>query len=173
MRLNTTPLRTSQSGFALVVALLLMVALSFIGVTALRNVSLQEKMAGNFFFRLAMTHESEGAQRTAIQRTLQITAAGLSGSAGDPPEPVNQASVAYWSNPANWATVANSTSLSTLRPADTKALLEAFPGENPLAPSNVGNSSSKVNYFRTGTRTVEAATGATVIVQQWSMQPRE
>jgi hypothetical protein len=171
MRSKCSPVG-NQRGFALVVALLLMVALSFIGVTALRNVNLQEKMAGNFFFRLSMTHESEGAQRTEIQKTLLITAAGNTGGAGDPPSPEPQASLAYWSNPASWSGATSATSLSTFRPANTSAILERFQGQNPLATTSTGVR-KEVSYFRTSTRTVEAATGATVVIQQWSTQASE
>jgi Tfp pilus assembly protein PilX len=58
---------SSQTGFTLVVALLLLVALSLVGVAALRNVSLQERMAGNQYFRSISLDESRSTLRSVEQ----------------------------------------------------------------------------------------------------------
>ena len=58
---------SGQKGFVLIVALMLMVALSFLGVSALRNVTLQERMTGSQYYRTIALHESDGALRYARQ----------------------------------------------------------------------------------------------------------
>jgi Tfp pilus assembly protein PilX len=99
-----------QQGFALVVALLLMVALSLVGVAALRNVSLQERTAGNQYFRSISLNEARSVMRTIEQK--YHSEFGIS-SIGNVPEPVSGATswttidqaaagAAVWSKAASW-----------------------------------------------------------------------
>jgi Tfp pilus assembly protein PilX len=169
-RLKSRLLARSERGFTLVVALLLMVALSFIGVTALRNVTLQEKMAGNFFFRVALTHENESALRTASQDVATKASSGVAGW----PNPVNQASLAYWGNASNIATItATAQTPAALKPGvsnvyATEATEPAPP--DTLSANSEGRPAVQVRYFRTSVSSVEAATGASAAVQDWTVR---
>jgi type IV pilus assembly protein PilX len=164
------PIARFERGFTLVVALLLMVALSLIGVTALRNVSLQEKMAGNFFFRIALTHENESALRTASQDVATKAPSGVASW----PNPVNQASLAYWSKASNVSAItATAQTPAALKPGVSNVY--ATEATDPLPPdtlnSNVdGRPVVLVRYFRTTVNSTEAATGASAAVQDWTVR---
>ena len=58
----------SQKGIALVVALVLLIAVTLVGLAAIRGTSLQEKMAGNSFDREVSFQATEAALTTGAQR---------------------------------------------------------------------------------------------------------
>jgi Tfp pilus assembly protein PilX len=62
----------SEGGFTLVVALLLLVALTFVGISALRNVTFQQKMTNNAYFRAVSFNEANGTLRLAQQEMLDL-----------------------------------------------------------------------------------------------------
>jgi hypothetical protein len=171
--------RTEQSGFVLIIALLLLVALSLIGAAALRNVSLQEKMAGNFFFRTTIAHEAESALRAARNNALvgleaqNITWVFDSAPRGWNGDILPEMSVAYWKNPANWENT------KTIANANTGIAVDSSLGaarwnveRSDLSRSfDVGaNANLTVLYLRASSITVEQGTGATAVVQEWFKQ---
>jgi hypothetical protein len=169
----------NQKGFVLVVALLLLVALSLIGATALRNVSLQEKMAGNFFFRTTVTHEAESALRAARNNAqVGLEAQNISWVLDSAPRGWNggllsEVAVSYWKNPANWANTQTVVNANTLIKADpslgaTRWNVEQS-GELPDARGG-SNAGLKVVFLRGSAITVEQGTGATAVVQEWFQQ---
>jgi Tfp pilus assembly protein PilX len=178
MKMTSKPLalQRAERGFALVITLLLLVALSLVGVTALRNVSLQEKMAGNFFFRSSIGQEAEAVARYARQR---VDKASVDSNARFPEVFIQttptignwtglakDSSLAFWSNPANWTAGAATTNLSTTRPADTKSSIEQLAGTHIFYQDS---SPIPVNFFRMTGRATETATGSASVVQEWSM----
>ncbi len=162
-------------GFALVVALLLMVALSFIGVSALRNVSLQEKMAGNLYYRTIALHESEGALRFARQRVESdwqndaIPAANNETSLGVWGKIVSQPTLAFYSLAANWSSATTLTSLLSTRPVATQYVIEQFPSKIPKCGTGTN---CDATFVRSSARAVDPVTNAAVVTQEWAMYPK-
>ncbi|MBN2856212.1 MAG: hypothetical protein JXK51_08215 [Halothiobacillaceae bacterium] len=68
-------LRARQQGVALVVALVLLVVVTLVGLAAIRGTSLQEKMAGNTFDRAQAFQLTEGAVDLAA-RTIVLATPG-------------------------------------------------------------------------------------------------
>ena len=170
---STTPRLRLESGFALIVALLLMVALSFLGVTALRNVSLQEKMVGNYYHRSVALQESEGTLRTARQVTESawksdsLPASNASNSLGIWNGLVMDPSLAYFSDPATWSSgVASATGLLSARPVTVNYGLEQW--DSSLAKCGSGET-CRVANIRSTARAVDPVTSATVVTQEWAM----
>ncbi len=164
-----------QSGFALIVALLLMVALSFIGISALRNVTVQERMAGNQYYRTVALHESEGALRYArqvIQSTWQsdaIPAPNASSSIALWSGLVAQSSIAFFASGANWSAATNIASLLSTRPLSAQYVVETL--DSNAAPCD-DKTECKSYFIRSSTRVVDPVTNASVVTQEWSTYPK-
>jgi type IV pilus assembly protein PilX len=62
---STTPARTAQRGVALVIALILLVIGTLIGLAAIRNTTLQERMSANMYDRSLAFQRAEAALRAA------------------------------------------------------------------------------------------------------------
>lgn len=170
-RLNAS----KQVGFVLIVALLLMVALSFIGVTALRNVTLQERMASNQYYRTVALHESEGALRYArqvIQSTWQndaIPAPNASSSIALWSNLVSQSSIAFFASAANWSSATTIASLLSSRPLSAQYAVETF--DAGAAPCGTGTE-CRSYFIRSSTRVVDPVTNASIVTQEWSTYPK-
>ena len=67
--------RTSQRGVALVVALILLIVITLVGLAAIRGTVMQQKMASNLFDRQISFQSAEAAMRAAA--TLVATNPGL------------------------------------------------------------------------------------------------
>lgn len=165
----------SHRGFALVVALLFLVALSLVGVAALRSTSLQEKMAGNLYFKSLSMQDAEAALRSTAARMdslLGPTATSV---------PATSASSPNWRNftpqfalssqlraPASWSGTRTVASLS--RPTvGVNAVTESF-GISELAGCDVNAArpgACKFQFTRMSSRAVDSVTGASSIVQQY------
>jgi type IV pilus assembly protein PilX len=175
--------RAQVGGFSLIVALLLMVALSFIGVSALRNVSLQEKMAGNLYYRTVSMHESEGALRFAQQRIASAWATDAITSATTVTTPEMWSSVAgvvptlsFFSAASTWANSVSLTSFLTSRPINAQYVVEQLDSASARGSqigSDSGDTGVKVKYFRSSARAVDPATNASVVTQEWAMYPTD
>lgn len=182
MRVHDHPIATSSrpssQGFALVVALLLMVALSFIGVSALRNVSLQEKMSGNLYYRAVALHEAEGALRFARQRVEadwqsdSIPAANFESTLGVWGKLVDKPMLSYFTLAANWATATSLTSLLSARPVASQYVIEQLPGKIPRCGSTPNPSDCDAVFVRATARAVDPATNASIVTQEWAMYPK-
>jgi Tfp pilus assembly protein PilX len=175
---GTRRLAHSQNsrGFALIVALLLMVALAFIGVSALRNVTLQEKMAGNLYYRTIALHESEAGMRFARQRIesdwLQdtIPAGNSEETLGTWGAVVGTPSLSFFSKAANWSSATTINSLLSSRPVDAQFTVEQFaPPRDILCGSG---QQCNFLYVRSSARAVDTLTGAAVVTQEWAKYPK-
>jgi Tfp pilus assembly protein PilX len=169
---------SKSQGFALVAVLLLMVALSLVGVAALRNVSLQEKMAGNLYFRMISFQDAEGG----LRKTTAYMDSQLGATASAPPAPLNSdanwrdlnpkgSDAPHWRSTAAWSgTAAYSPLNSTVM--NGNAVTESLGTTGQIIPCEVNNQKTKacdVLMTRMSVRVQDPATGATSIVQQhWS-----
>ena len=166
---------SSQKGFALIVALMLLVALSFIGVSALRNVTLQERMTGNQYYRTVALHESDGALRYArqvIQSAWQsnaIPAPNASGSIALWSNLVPQSSIAFFASSANWSGATTVPSLLSTRPVAAQVAIEIL--DQGAAPCD-SNTECRSYFIRSTTRVVDPVTNASVVTQEWSTYPK-
>jgi type IV pilus assembly protein PilX len=167
--------RKSDHGFALVVALLLMVALSLVGIASLRGTALQEKMSGNLYFRSLAFQEAEGALRSTVAKidskiglstASPITA--LSSDVDWKPRINVGSNNAYWSLGSSWTSTGTRINSSALT---VNATTEDI-GDGPQLPScekKIGANACQVKFTRMTTRAIDPATGAAIIVQQhWS-----
>lgn len=165
----------SQRGFALVVALLILVALSLVGVAALRSTSLQEKMAGNLYFKSLSMQDAEAALRSTAARMDKLlgpTATSV---------PATSASSEDWRNfmpqfalssqlraPASWTETRAFGSLSR-ETVGVNAVTESF-GISELAGCDVNAArpgACKFQFTRMSSRAADSVTGASSIVQQY------
>ena len=176
-----------EQGFALLVAVLLMVALSFLGITALRNVSLQERMAGNSYYRAIATQEAEAGLRYTRQSVDAVAQSSSSifdpkGSVSVPGTwtgPVGSAAQSFWANASNWSSTSSPASLNASRPLTTRVTIEQYPGNNPFCPASSasaagsGKKTCPANFFRATARATDNTTGAAAVVQDWSMYPAD
>ena len=167
--------RSNVRGFSLITALLLLVALSLIGVAALRNVSLQEKMAGNFYFRTTALQDAHGALRqargevegwvaSASAPALSVTSTPSSWS-----ETIAAGATAkFWADPSNWsgASTAVATAGMTANWAREGELAKHFVCADSVAGCSV-------NYIRMTARTTDSATGAAVVIQDLNVYPTD
>ena len=166
---------SKQEGFALIVALMLLVALSFIGVSALRNVTLQERMAGNQYYRTVALHESDGALRYArqvIQSAWQGDAMPVptaSGSIALWGNLITQSSIAFFASGANWSGATTVPSLSSTRQVAAQVAIEVL--DQGAAPCD-SNTECRSYFIRSTTRVVDPVTNASIVTQEWSTYPK-
>ncbi len=85
--------RQSQQGIALVVALVLLVVITLVGLAAVRGTIIQQKMAANMFDRQIAFQSAEAAMREAQSRLLS--------QPGDVARNCQSASVTCLANPFN------------------------------------------------------------------------
>jgi Tfp pilus assembly protein PilX len=85
------PYRASQRGVALVVALILLLVVTLVGLAAVRGTIMQQKMAGNMYDRQIAFQNAEAAMRAA--------AASIPTSPGDIARNCQSASVVCLANP--------------------------------------------------------------------------
>jgi type IV pilus assembly protein PilX len=171
-----------QNGFVLVVALLLLVALSFIGVSSLRNVSLQERMAGNTYYRILSSHDADAALRLArasidkvrfdpTEQFGSTTPTGWQSSVGD-------SSTAFWTSASTWTSAAGATGLAVAtNPLDVRWSVEQQPGTIPGCPQrstiNSGIGDCRAYFLRSTSRASDSVTGAAAVLQDWAMFPAD
>ena len=167
------------NGFALVVVLLLMVALSMVGVASLRSITLQEKMAGNLYFRSLAFAEAESALRATVAR--------MDGKVGltveTPPAPDSAdlnwktliptgSDQSYWNTAAAWtATAVGSVMSASASGFSVNTTTERMNTGNqlPTCEDKMGSSACQVMFTRMTARATDASTGAAVVLQQhWS-----
>lgn len=171
--------RLTNSGFALVVVLLLMVALSMVGVASLRGITLQEKMAGNLYFRSLSFAEAESALRATVARidnkiglTVETPPAPESSDLNYKPLIVTGSNQSYWNNVASWMntdvrSVMSSAATGLAVNATTEQVL--IGDQMPTCEGKMGSSACKVMFTRMTARATDPATGAAVVLQQyWS-----
>ncbi len=97
-------MKQQQSGLALVVSLLMLVAITLLAVSAIRGTTLQEKMASNLNDREVAKQVTEATLRQVS--TLLPPAAGSAWFTAPIPTPV-QNTPDSWNNPLIWANAGN------------------------------------------------------------------
>ena len=171
--------RSSDNGFALIVVMLLMVALSMVGVASLRGITLQEKMAGNLYFRSLSFAEAESALRATVARmdnkiglTVETPPAPDSSDLNYKPLIVTGSNQSYWNSAASWVntdvrSVMSSAAAGLTVNATTEQVLTG--DQMPTCEAKMGSSACKVMFTRMTARATDPATGAAVVLQQyWS-----
>ena len=99
--------RQRQRGVALIMALVFLMILTIIGVTALSTTSLQEKMAGNVQDKNTAFQAAESALREAEGVVLAWTAAttpAFTGSGYYQPRAATDPNGPWWSDDTTWTT---------------------------------------------------------------------
>jgi Tfp pilus assembly protein PilX len=168
-------LPTRERGFALVVALLLMVALSLVGVAALRNVSLQERTAGNQYFRSIALNEARSVLRFVEQKynnDFGVSTAGdiptsVAGASSWSELDTSAAGTAIWAKKSTWT--GKETASSVIVPGlEGRWTSDDMVGLNWTDPSCTAEISSACKFavIRQTIRVDDPQTGAAVSIQQ-------
>ena len=171
-----------NQGFALVVVLLLMVALSMVGVASLRSVSLQEKMAGNIYFRSIAFQEAEGALRTSVAKIdkkvgLTVASSEVADSASAEWKTFipSGSQRDYWAQVGNWS---NTGSRSVIAASASGLSLQSTAehvgngNQMPTCERKTGVSNAcLVMFTRMTAKATDPQTGATAVVQQYFSFP--
>lgn len=129
-----------QQGVALVVALVLLLIVTMIGLASMRGTSLQERMSANMFDRSLAFQRSEAALRAAeraITANWQIAALGGQDCAPTQPVCENAAATAFEAGGANWTDVVEEFDVNADRSPGTPQYHIQFMGTG-AAPSNLG-----------------------------------
>ncbi len=129
-----------QQGVALVVALVLLLIVTMIGLASMRGTSLQERMSANMFDRSLAFQRSEAALRAAeraITANWQIAALGGRDCAPTQPVCENAATTAFAAGGANWTDVVEEFDVNSDRSPGTPQYHIQFMGTG-AAPSNLG-----------------------------------
>lgn len=164
-------------GFSLIVTLLLLVALSLIGVAALRNVSLQEKMAGNFYFRMTALQDAHGALRQARGGVESWVAASTAAPAlsscsvpGSWCKSIDAAATAkFWAGSSNWIGASSAVASAGMTAAWSR---EGERAKHFICEDGAPGC-TPVNYIRMTARTIDSATGAAVVIQDLNVYPTD
>lgn len=172
----------TQRGIALVVALVLLIAVTLVGLAAIRGTSLQEKMAGNLQDRNIALQNAEAALRVAANRIAATNAViwrncAIAGTVCDA-NPVAAADAAN-----AWQTVATGdytkSSVAFSQPEYVVENMGLWPDPDSTTGVQLSGSagqygaqgtSTTVNYFRVTARSsAPAASGdrAVVTLQAW------
>lgn len=171
-------------GFALVVVLLLVVALTFVAISGIRNSTLQERMAGNLYFRSLAFNESEAALRSTVAKlsalvgeTVATPTAASDSSVDWRTLIVNGASQSYWTASSSWTSVTGTRSQAgSVGTYAVNAIAEqvAIAPESAGCQVNVGKSvGCNMRFTRMSARSVDANTGAAAITQQFWAFPSD
>jgi type IV pilus assembly protein PilX len=158
-----------DSGFSLVVTLLLLVALSLIGVAALRNVSLQEKMAGNFYFRMTAMQDAQGALRQSRNGVeVAFASSTIAVPAGSWTElSLGAAAADFWRQTSSWASADTAAASAGMT---AQSVREHQSGKHFSCEDS--DSGCKMNYIRMTARTKDG-TGSAAIFQDWNVYPAD
>lgn len=130
---------TRQRGVALIVALVLLLVVTVIGLASMRGTSLQERMSANMFDRSLAFQRSEGALRgaeRAITNNWQITTLGGEDCAGSD-DCVNAGTTAFSDGGDNWTDVGEAFLVNDDRSPGTPQYHIQFMGTG-VAPNSLG-----------------------------------
>lgn len=150
-----------------------------VGVASLRGITLQEKMAGNLYFRALTFAEAESALRATVARidskiglTVETPPAPDSSDLNYKPLILSGSNQGYWNTPASWT---NTAVRSVMSPAASGLSVNAtteqlMTGDQmPTCEGKMGSSACKVTFTRMTSRATDPTTGAAVVLQQfWS-----
>lgn len=164
---RSTAVRSAQKGVALIVALVLLVVMTLLGLSAMRTVTLEEKMSGHTFDRSISFQATEAALREAeawVQANQPTPAAG-SGCNGNgvcgllTSDPIDR-----WNNAAftDWRDAAAVTSQSIS--VTPQFLIEYLGDTFPCIPTDLTQPSTCKRY-RITARSNAGAGRASVMLQ--------
>lgn len=162
-----------QGGGALIVSLLILLVMTFIGITGMQVTSLEEKMAGNMRDRNLAFQAAESALRTGELALTQATVPFFNCSNGlyranniDCDDGTSE-TASVW-NAVNWSSDQVVT-LSNLTLADTAAdpayIIEELPVVPEAGASLEAGVPSEANYYRVTARGIGGTENAVVMVQ--------
>ena len=155
----------SQRGAALIVAMVMLLVMTLLGVTAVRNTTLQERMAGNLRDNNLAFQAAEAALREGEQFLESPTIPPFTGANGLLPMEDDAGRVAFW-NSYDWTTNG--------RPAAGVAHVAAPPlyviDEMPPLMEEPGGSAKfsqlpNAGFYRITARAVGDSTDAVTILQ--------
>ena len=139
MRSPPTYMPIRQRGVALVVALVLLLVVTVIGLASMRGTSLQERMSANMFDRSLSFQRAEGALRAAedaITGNWQITTLGGEDCSGTA-DCVNAGTTAFTAGGTDWTDSAEAFVVNDERSPGTPQYHIQFMGTG-TAPSSFG-----------------------------------
>ncbi|WP_295385414.1 PilX N-terminal domain-containing pilus assembly protein [uncultured Thiodictyon sp.] len=157
---------TDSRGAVLVISLVLLLALSLIGVSAMQSATQEEHIAGNFNQRNIVFQAAEGALRAGERYVSSTT----------PPTTVAQVTtgtndlVTYWQNVFGWSDTGTSVSLGGN--VQASYVVELMAGTCPSSGTSGGDlgikpkdPSQSATLYRVTARGIVAATDAVAILQ--------
>jgi Tfp pilus assembly protein PilX len=161
-------------GFALVVVLLLLTALSLLGVASLRSVALQEKMAGNLYFKHLVFQDAESALRSTAARMDSLL--GPTAAVGATPSATSinfrefnssASNVNYLIQNSNWTGTRAFVSLARTS-VNVNAITDSLGVQEVQGCQiNTGPNPCKLAFTRMSARSIDPGTGAAAVVQQY------
>ena len=152
-----------QTGVALPIVLIFVVVMLLIGITAIRNVTLGEKMAGN-------TRNQELAFQAAEQALRFCENAMLTNSASKPTILTPSTTTNLWDDPANWQG-SNSIAIAGALPAGgvntmPRCMVEDVKGTLRLDPTQLKKDDG-IQVYRITARGTGASNNAVVLLQSY------
>ncbi len=165
--MHRRPARFGQRGAALIVALVLLLVVTVLGVTSMRTTTLQERMAGNLRDNHLAFQAAEAALRDGEELLQGATVPAFDGSGGLLPRQSGAGSAEYW-NAHAWLT--NSRVASRLDGADMTAaparyVIEELPPITGEGDSLRFGPLPEVGFYRVTAMGVGGTTDAVVILQ--------
>lgn len=155
-----------QRGATLIVALVLLVVVTLLGVASLRGVLLQERMAANQYDRSLAFQAAEAALRAAeayVETNVPVpTGSGCTAGVCATPEPD---ATPRWEDSSfdGWQSL--STQLGALTGTAPQYIIEYMGGDFPCDPRDPTGSASACKRYRITARSQPASDRATVILQ--------
>jgi type IV pilus assembly protein PilX len=150
-----------QTGVALPIVLIFVVVMLLIGITAIRNVTLGEKMAGN-------TRNQELAFQAAEQALRFCENAMLTNSASKPTILTPSITTNLWDDPANWQG-SNSIAIAAALPGvntSPRCMVEDAKGTLRLDPTQLKKDDG-IQVYRITARGTGASDNAVVLLQSY------
>jgi type IV pilus assembly protein PilX len=155
-------LQTQSSGFALITALLLLVGLMLLGISAMNMSLLDEKLAGNVAQRNNIYQLAEAALRRGEEEAASqiVDDTFTSGAATDwqIPRKQNAPSASGWAQSSDWR---KSRALNVVGAQSTHVVQHTIEELNDIVKSG----DVPMQYLRVTARAVDPNTSATVILQ--------
>lgn len=165
-RSGRLPRVASQRGATLIVALVLLVVVTLLGVASLRGVLLQERMAANQYDRSLAFQAAEAALRAAeayVEANVPVPS-GTNCASGVCPTP-DPAATPRWedSDFTGWQNV--STDLGKLAGTAPQYIIEYMGGDFPCDPRDPTGSAAACKRYRITARSNPGNDRATVMLQ--------
>lgn len=156
MNISGKPVQHSQRGITLVVSLIFLMVLALLGIWAVSNNSMQERMAGNARNRDLALAAAEAALKHAESTLTTWRAGPFNGSVNGllAYDPKTSNDLAYWRNPSNW---------NNYRQVPTGTLNQV--AEQPRYVVQQMPGAGSVEYYRVTARGVGGDANAIVVLQ--------